>query len=114
MTPEHLDGSETPVSNHIKAGSTAIKIYRNPHRVHLQNGEREYNSFVVSYYRGKKRCRARFNTIEDAETEAQRIQTAILNEDLTALQLTGHDRVSYARALNAGPKVRRLTGYRGS
>lgn len=88
----------------LKAGSTAIKIYRNPHRVHLQNGEREYNSFVVSYYRGKKRCRARFNTIEDAETEAQRIQTAILNEDLTALELTGHDRVSYARALHAVQK----------
>jgi hypothetical protein len=73
----------------LKAGATAIKIYYSPHRVQLDSEERQYDSYLVSYYRGEKRFRTRFNSLEDAETEAQGIQTSILNEDLAALKLTG-------------------------
>jgi integrase len=94
---------EFPIT--LKAGATAIKIYYSPHRVQLQSKERQYDSYVVSYYRGEKRFRARFNSLEDAETEAQRIQTSILNEDLAALQLTGRDRLVYARAQEVAEKI---------
>jgi integrase len=89
----------------IKAGSTLLRIYRNPLRIRrvtaggvLENDRKEYDSYVVSYYRGGKRQRTRFKSLDSAKTEADRIRTLILNEDLVALQLTGRDRVIYARA----------------
>jgi integrase len=66
--------------------------------VQLDSEKRQYDSYLVSYYRGGRRFRTRFNLLESAETEAQRIQTLILNEDLAALQLTGRDRLIYVRA----------------
>jgi integrase len=93
----------------VRAGATAIKIYRNPLMTSTlpagaeQNGDarvtgKSYDSYLVAYYRGGKRTRSRFNTLEDARTEADRVRALVLNEDLTALDLKGNDRLIYARA----------------
>lgn len=90
---------EFPIT--LKAGSTAIKIYYDPQSIRRSGEEKKYHSYVVSYYLGEKRCRSRFNSLEDARTEAQRIQTRILNQDVAALQLSGNDRAIYARSLES-------------
>ncbi len=98
----------------IKAGSTFLRIYRSPLKVAPKishpdgqstegagsNGSelKTYDSYVLSYYRLGKRQRQRFNSLEIAQTEAERVRTLILNEDLTALQLSGKERIIYARA----------------
>jgi integrase len=92
----------------IKAGGTVIRIYSSPQVVRVKKGElleeRQYQSFVVAYYRGGTRHRHRFNSLEDAQTEAERIQTKILNEDLAALQLSGSDRLAYVHASDLAKK----------
>jgi len=94
----------------VMAGSTAIKIYRSPQRVPASpsaggspagiSDSKSYDSYVVAYYRGGQRLRSRFSTLQEARDKADSVRTALLNEDTTALQLTGQDSVIYARAKN--------------
>jgi integrase len=55
---------------------------------------------VVSYYSGGKRIRSRFNSFPEARDKANAVKTALLNDDSTALQITGEDSLIYARAKN--------------
>jgi len=94
----------------VMAGSTAIKIYRSPLKVPAPpstgdapaggSDSKSYDSYVVAYYRGGQRLRSRFSTLQEARDKADAIRTTVLNEDTTALQLTGQDSVIYARAKN--------------
>ena len=82
-----------------KAGATAIRIYRSPLRGNPDDRKsKSYDSFLVVHYRGGKRIRTRFKSLELAETEVDRLRTLLLNEDLSAFQLTGQERLVYARA----------------
>ena len=52
-----------------KAGATAIRIYRSPLRVNPDDRKsKSYDSFLVVHYRGGKRIRTRFKSLELAET----------------------------------------------
>jgi len=97
------------------AGGTAIRIYRSPLKTPKSKPTapagrgklaakkskiKTYDSFVVSYYQGGTRLRSRFNSLQQARDKADAVKTVLLNEDLTALQLTGEDSVIYARAKN--------------
>jgi len=92
----------------IMAGATAIRIYRSPLKVPASeptagstsdNPEsKSYDSYVVSYYKGGQRLRSRFKSLQQARDKADAIRTILLNEDSTALQLTGQDSVIHARA----------------
>jgi integrase len=94
----------------VMAGGTAIKIYRSPLKVPASpppgdspvgsSETKSYDSYVVAYYRGSQRLRRRFSTLQEARDNADSVRTALLNEDTTALQLTGQDSVIYARAKN--------------
>jgi integrase len=94
----------------IKAGATAIKIYRSPLKV-AQEGKAKlakfYDSFVLSYYQLGQRKRFRFNDLDEAKLEADRIRTLVMNEDLSALQLTGRDRMVFIRANEIAKAVNR-------
>lgn len=98
-----------PIS--VMAGATAIKIYRSPLKVPASPSEpavlstdapapKSYDSYIVSYYKGGQRLRSRFNSLQQARDKADAVRTALLNEDSTALHLTGQDSVIYARAKN--------------
>lgn len=95
----------------IMAGSTAIKIYRNPLKTPKpketvqpepakKSKLKSYDSFLVTYYQGGKRLRTRHNSLQSAQDKADAIRAAIMNDDLTALTLKGEDSVIYARAKN--------------
>jgi integrase len=82
-----------------RVGATAIRIYKSPLRVIPDDRKSKlYESFVVVHYLGGKRIRTRFKTLALAETEVERIRTLLLNQDLAAFQLTGQERLIYARA----------------
>ena len=95
------------------AGATAIRIYRSPVKpskpkpldlaapdttAAKEPKSKTYDSYVLSYYSGGKRIRTRFNEPQQARDKADAIKTSLLNEDSTALQLTGEDALIYARA----------------
>lgn len=89
----------------VKAGATAIKIYRNPLRVPITAGPKantgavtSYDSYLVVHYRAGKRQRQRFNSLELAQTEAARVRALLLNEDASGLQLTGRDLLAFSQA----------------
>lgn len=89
----------------LKAGATAIKIYRSPLRVPVasesgtNSGEfTDYDSYVVVHYRAGKRQRQRFKSLELAQTEAARVRALLLNEDSSGLQLTGKDLLAFNQA----------------
>ncbi len=94
----------------IKAGATAIKIYRSPQQVKVApkanarpaSGRKAkvvtYDSYVVVHYRGGNRQRQRFKSLELAQTEAARVRASLLNEDSAGLQITGTDLVAYNQA----------------
>ena len=89
----------------IKAGATAIKIYRSPLRVPITSGPEAntgavttYDSYLVVHYRAGKRQRQRFNSLELAQTEAARVRALLLNEDASGLQLTGRDLLAFSQA----------------
>lgn len=97
----------------IMAGATAIRIYRSPVKpskpkpldlaapdttAAKEPKSKTYDSYVLSYYSGGKRIRTRFNELQQARDKADAIKTSLLNEDSTALQLTGEDALIYARA----------------
>ena len=95
----------------IMAGGTAIKIYRSPLKSPTTSTEpgipapdnaqpKSYDSYVVAYYQGGRRLRSRFNSLQQARDKADAVRTAFLNEDSTALQLTGQDSMIYVRAKN--------------
>jgi integrase len=89
----------------VKAGATAIKIYRSPLRVPVTSGPKantgavtNYDSYLVVHYRAGKRERRRFNSVELAQAEAARIRALLLNEDASGLQLTGRDLLAFSQA----------------
>ena len=84
----------------IMAGSTAIKIYFSPLSAPDSPTAKSYDSYVVSYYSGGKRVRCRFNSLTEAKDKANAVKTSLLNDDATALQITGEDSLIYARAKN--------------
>ena len=77
----------------VKAGSTAVKIYRDRKR------SRDY--FRLVFYLGGKRNRLNFNSLEAAKTEATAKAAQLARGDVDAVQLTGRDRLTYGRALDA-------------
>lgn len=81
----------------IKAGSTTITIFRSP----LKTGEKEYDSYVLSYYEGNKRIRRRFSDYATAKVEGSRVAAKLINTDTRALQLTGEDARIFSRAKEA-------------
>jgi integrase len=77
----------------IKAGSSAVKIYKET----KPNGE----YYRVCYYAGGKRERLTFSSLEEAKTEARLKANLLSRGDSAALQLTGQDRLIYGRAIDA-------------
>ena len=100
--------SQFPIT--VKAGATAIKIYRSPQLVKVAAepnarpapGKKTkvvtYDSYVVVHYRGGQRHRQRCKSLELAQTEAARVRASLLNEDTAGLQITGTDLVAYNQA----------------
>ena len=100
--------SQFPIT--VKAGATAIKIYRSPQLVKIAAeanaptvaGKKPkvvtYDSYVVVHYRGGQRHRQRCKSLELAQTEAARVRASLLNEDTAGLQITGTDLVAYNQA----------------
>lgn len=95
--------SQFPIT--IKAGATAIKIYRSPLRVPITSGPNaatgkftSYDSYLVVHYRAGKRQRQRFKSLELAQVEASRIRALLLNEDASGLQLKGKDLLAFSQA----------------
>jgi integrase len=95
------------------AGATAIKIYRSPLKTPKPKPAdptapvvevakvpeiKTYESYVLSYYSAGKRTRIRFNDLQAARDRADAIKSSLVNDDATALKLTGEDSMIYARA----------------
>lgn len=59
---------------------------------------KEYESFLIEYYVGGERKRARRSTHEKAVAKAQEIGVKLLNHDIESLQITGADRRAYLSA----------------
>lgn len=78
----------------VKSGSSSVKIYRDE-----REGGRTY--FRVVYYLGGKRHRLVFNDLDDAKNEATAKAAQLARGDVDAMQLTGKDRLTYGRALDA-------------
>lgn len=78
----------------VKSGSSAVKIYRDE-----RAGGRIY--YRVIYYLGGKRHRLIFGDLDDAKNEAAAKAAQLARGDVDAMQLTGKDRLSYGRALEA-------------
>jgi integrase len=89
--PDKEKSVKFPIS--VKAGSTAVKIYRDRKR------SRDY--FRLVFYLGGKRNRLNFNSLEAAKKEAAAKAAQLARGDVDAIQLTGRDRLIYGRALDA-------------
>ena len=88
---------EFPITTRV--GATIIRIYKSPLHAKDEKGKRTtYDSFLVVYYRGGTRVRARCKSLELAQSEVDRVRTRLLNEALAALELTGEERLICARA----------------
>jgi integrase len=77
----------------VKAGSSAVKIYRE------RKPSADY--FRLVFYLGGKRQRLNFHSLEDARMEAAAKAAQLARGDVDAVQLTGKDRLTYGRALDA-------------
>jgi integrase len=77
----------------VKAGSTAVKIYR--------DSKPSGDYFRVVYHLGGKRHRLNFRDLDRARTEAQAKAAQLARGDVDAAQLTGKDRLTYGRAVDA-------------
>ena len=77
----------------VKAGSTAVKIYR--------DSKPSGDYFRVVYHLGGKRHRLNFRDLDKARAEAQAKAAQLARGDADAVQLTGKDRLAYGRALDA-------------
>ena len=91
MPPKTKSEKEFPLA--VKAGSTVVKIYRD------RKPSGDY--FRLVYYLGGKRHRLNFRCLEDARTEAVAKAAQLARGDVDAVQLTGRDRLTYGRALDA-------------
>jgi len=78
----------------IKAGSSAVKIYRESRR----DGSVYYK---LSYHLGGKRHRPSFADLDEAKNEAAAKAAQLARGDVDAMQLNGKDRLAYGRALEA-------------
>jgi len=78
----------------IKAGSSAVKIYRESRR----DGSVYYK---LSYHIGGKRHRPSFADLDEAKNEAAAKAAQLARGDVDAMQLNGKDRLAYGRALEA-------------
>ena len=83
--------SEFPLT--VRAGSTALKIYR--------ERKRSGDYFRLAFYLGGKRHRLNFSSLDAAKTEAAAKAAQFARGDVDAVQLTGRDRLTYGRALDA-------------
>ena len=77
----------------VRAGSTALKIYRD------RKPSGDY--FRLVYYLGGKRHRLNFNSLDAAKREAFAKVAQLSRGDVDAVQLNGRDRMTYGRALDA-------------
>ncbi len=80
-----------PIS--VKAGSSSVKIYR--------DRKRSGDYFRLVFYLSGKRHRLNFNSLDAAKKEAAAKAAQLARGDLDAVQLTGKDRLTYGRALDA-------------
>ena len=77
----------------VRAGSTALKIYR--------DRKRSGDYFRLVYYLGGKRHRLNSNSLDAAKREAMAKVAQLPRGDVDAVQLNGRDRLTYGRALDA-------------
>jgi integrase len=77
----------------VRAGSTALKIYRD------RKPSGDY--FRLVYYLGGKRHRLNFKSLDAAKREAFAKVAQLSRGDVDAVQLNGKDRQTYGRALDA-------------
>ena len=77
----------------VKQGSTVVKIY--------QERKRSGTYYRVVYYLGGKRHRLSVGDLDAAKAEAAAKATQLARGDVDAVQLTGRDRLTYGRALDA-------------
>ena len=77
----------------VKAGSSAVKIYRD------RKPSGDY--FRLVYYLGGRRQRLHFHSLDDARTEAAAKVAQLARGDVEAMQLTSTDRLTYGHALDA-------------
>jgi integrase len=77
----------------VKAGSSAVKIYR--------DRKRSGDYFRLVFYLGGERQRLNFNSLDAAKKEAAAKAAQLARGDVDAVQLTGRDRLTYGRALDA-------------
>ena len=77
----------------VKTGSTVVKIYR--------DRKRSGNYFRLVHYLGGKRHRLNFHSLDDAKKEAAAKAAQLARGDVDSVQLTGRDRLTYGRALDA-------------
>ena len=80
-----------PIS--VKAGSSSVKIYR--------DRKRSGDYFRLVFYLSGKRHRLNFNSLDVARKEAAAKAAQLARGDVDAVQLTGKDRLTYGRALDA-------------
>ena len=91
-TPKKTKAEKFPLT--IKAGSSAVKIYRESRR----DGSVYYK---LSYHLGGKRHRPSFADLDNAKNEAAAKAAQLARGDVDAMQLNGKDRLAYGRALEA-------------
>jgi integrase len=91
-SPKKTKGDKFPLT--IKAGSSSVKIYREPR----DDGSIYYK---LSYHLGGKRHRPSFADLDEAKNEAQAKAAQLSRGDIDAMQLNGKDRLTYGRALDA-------------
>ena len=77
----------------VKRGSSVVKIYRDP------RASGEY--YRVVFHLGGKRQRLIFRELDNAKNEAAAKAAQLARGDVDAVQLTGKDRLTYGRALDA-------------
>jgi hypothetical protein len=82
---------EFPVA--VKAGSSVVKVYR--------DRKRSGDYYRLVYYLGGKRQRLNFRSLDEAKKEAAAKAAQLARGDVDAVQLTGRDRLTYGRALDA-------------
>jgi site-specific recombinase XerD len=70
-----------------------VKIYR--------DRKRSGDYYRLVFYLGGKRQRLNFHSLDDAKTEAAAKAAQLARGDVDAVQLTGRDRLTYGRALEA-------------
>ena len=91
MPPKTKSENEFPLA--VKVGSSVVKVYR--------DRKRSGDYFRLVYYLGGKRQRLNFRSLDDAKEEASAKAAQLARGDVDAVHLTGRDRLTYGRALEA-------------